>query len=359
MSNPWDLDIAAPTDRDLPPEPPESRSDPYQERIDADAPSAGVHMPTVKPSPEPSTLTPSAGEVYKDLLSIDQVRPTSPSSLPGRLKEQIIAATSASLAAWPEKTLWLAKSALFSVERCEGSFLADRVANETKGFSISAPIAVGQVAHRAIQIGHTHPSANVDELVSAAVAGQCEVDEQFKAFWTAASISAQSDVIAGATSKTTAFFDSWPPLASSWAPRFEDPMVARVGRLTLSVRPDLVLGRPRADLRQTMFLCDFKTSDLKDDHEHEALLYALVSTLRHGVPPYRSCVYSLASGTWVAPEITEQSLTATAQWVSEQACKVVEVLADVRPPVLTVGGYCSWCKAKDTCEAFAASKNPA
>jgi hypothetical protein len=101
-----------------------------------------------------------------------------------------------------------------------------------------------------------------------------------------------------------------------------------------------------------MFLTDFKSGSLKEDHDMEGLFYALVATLRHGVAPFRSCVYSLSSGEWTEPDITTERLLACASWVGEQVVKMVEVLTEQRSANLIVSSGCSFCPAKGTCSEF-------
>jgi hypothetical protein len=145
-------------------------------------------------------------------------------------------------------------------------------------------------------------------------------------------------------------------LEEVWSPRFEDPISARIGRLTLSSRADLVLGRPRADLRQTLLLVDLKSGNLNEDHADEAQFYALVATLRHRVAPWRSVVYSLASGDYTEPDVTEASLFAIADKVITAVNNMVDALTETRPAALNPGEHCRWCPARDLCPVSAVQR---
>ncbi len=112
-----------------------------------------------------------------------------------------------------------------------------------------------------------------------------------------------------------------------------------------------MLGRPRADLRQTLLLVDLKSGNLGDEHYDEAQFYALIATLRHRVAPWRSLVYSLASGDYTAPEVTENSLFAIADKVVLGVRSMVDTLTETRQPQLSAGDHCRWCPLKDTCAA--------
>ncbi len=347
-TNPWDLD-----------DPSDAKDTPTQwpAPVESDT-GLEVLTTTTAPAPAPaaaqtSALTPAATRTLSDLLDLGTERPVSPPDLQAQLKELLLAKTQIPLETWPERNLWVSKSSLMSFARCQGTFKANK---EIPWSGLVLPVAVGQVAHRAIQISYTHPGLGVEIYVKSAITAQCDTDQPFNDYWNESDIAVQSDVITRAVSKTTAFLDSWPTLAPEWYPRFEESTTARIGKLTLSVRPDLVLGRPRADMRQTMILCDFKTGDLKEEHDMEASIYALVSTLRHGVAPFKSVVYSLSSGEWVSPEITADMLMETAEFVAASAASQAQVLLETAEPVLTAGAWCTWCPLAASCVAHAEYK---
>jgi hypothetical protein len=293
-------------------------------------------------------LTPTQRRTHSDLLSVGTARPFSPPKLADQLRDLLQERTSAALASWTESSLFLTKSKVLSVVTCEGKAGAEM--QIPWAGTMHPATAVGTVAHRAIQIAHTHPGHPVAQYVTSAISASVRHDTSFAEFYTAADLGTQSDLMSQAASRVTLFLDAWPTLSPAWNPRFEESLQAKVGRLTLSVRPDLILGRPKADGRRTVFMCDFKTGALSDRHETEALFYALVATLRHGIVPYRSSVYSLASADWVAPELDATSLTDIANRVADAAVALVEVVTDTRKPTLSPGPHCAWCPLGKTCE---------
>lgn len=323
---------------------------------DSLAPVTPVERPAPEAAPpkadEPAhrRLNPSQRHVFDNLLAIGAERPVGPAGLADRLRDHIAAGTAGALATWTQPTLWLSKSQLFSVLRCEAQYQAD--ARTPRRGTMHPATAIGIVTHRAIQIAHTHPGRTVADAVEAAVEGS-RSEDGFGSWWESAPVAAQSDLISQATNRTTAFLDSWPTLEKNWNARFEDSFQARIGRLVLAARIDLVIGRPRADGRQTMVLCDLKTSSISDYHADEAAFYALVATLRHGIAPWRSTVFSLSSGEWVEPDVTEEMLFAAADKVIAGVNATVEVLLDARDPHYEAGVHCSWCPMKTTCPAHA------
>jgi hypothetical protein len=292
-------------------------------------------------------MTPSQEVTFSRLLGIGGPRPFSPPGLDIELSELIEEGTADALARWTERSLWISKSGLFSVLRCEGAYVADRENGQPS--SMHPATAVGLVSHRAIQIAHTHPRLSPTQAVDAGLEGALS-ESAFEQFWDGASIGVQSDLLMQMTSRVTLFLDSWPRLNPAWTPRFEESIQVKIGKLTIAARPDLVLGRPKPNLQQNMLLCDFKTGSLQDDHHYdEAQFYALVSLLRFGVAPYRSTVYSLASGTYTDPDVTAGSLRAIALKVIAGVNAVVDVMTERREATLTGGPQCRWCPLKDTC----------
>jgi len=296
----------------------------------------------------PAPLTPTQARVFDQLLAVGADRPVMPATLATDLVALLTERVTPSLHAWTESRMWLSKSKVETALRCEGQLAADAAAPRTQ--SLHPATAVGIVTHKAIQLAHTHPNRPVTAYVDLAIRA-AQAEESFNNFWNDADVAVQSDLMGQMVSKTTAFLDSFPPLDETWTPRFEESMQAKVGKLVMAARPDFTLGRPRADLRQTMFLADMKTGGLNDSHEDEAMFYALVATLRHGVAPYRSVVYSLASGEWTNPDVTPARLYAAAERVIGAVESITDVLTDRRPPLLSAGRHCTWCPAQATCPA--------
>ena len=297
------------------------------------------------------SLTPRQIKTLNELLAIGVERPFCKADLADRLESYILAGTYESVSSWTERSLYLTKSQLFTALRCEGQLLMD--ASNVRAPGLHQATVVGVAAHRAIQLAHTHPGKPIMDYVREALASARSVDEKIDRWWIEATSGQQSDVLSQTNSRVTSFIDDWPPLEESWSPRFEEPLVAKIGKLTLSSRADLIIGRPRADLRQTLMLVDLKSGALRDGHEDEAMFYALVATLRHRVAPWRSTIYSLAEGSYTEPDVNEDRLFAIADKVIEATKSIVETLTETRPPNLLSGEHCRWCPIQTVCPASA------
>lgn len=296
-------------------------------------------------------MTPRQLQTMDKLLALGGARPHCDASLADELEEKVLSGTRELLTNWTSRSLYLTKAQVLTALRCEGQLLVVPERDEL----LKTPTMVGIVSHRAIQLAHTHGQRPVAEYVRQALEG-ARSDERFTESWLGAGAAAQSDVLMQASSRVVGFLDDWPPLDPAWDPRFEEPLSTRVGRLTLASRVDLVIGRPRADMRQTMMLVDLKSGALRDEHDDEALFYALVSTLRHRVAPWRSLVYSLSSGEYTEPDITAERLFDTADRLVGAVRSVVEVLTEKRGPVLEPGDWCGYCPLRTACPAAATTK---
>jgi len=295
-----------------------------------------------------AALTPRQVRTLDELLAIGAERPGADPALVGELSARLESSAQTAVANWTERSLYLTKSQYLSSLRCEGELLANARAAKS---GLHAATVAGTVAHRAVQLSYTHPLRPIAEYVKQAVVGARSSDPEIDDWWAKLPLAEQSDLTMQITSKVTNFLDDFPPLDPGWSPRFEEPISAKIGKLTLASRADLLIGRPRGDLRQTMLLIDLKTGALKDEHLDEAHFYALVATLRYGVPPWRSLVYSLASGEYTEPDITADILLETAEKVGRAVLAIVDVLTERRTPTLQPGNQCRWCPAKNDCDA--------
>jgi PD-(D/E)XK nuclease superfamily len=291
-------------------------------------------------------LNSSQRRTFDELLAVGFPRPVASPALAGVLRERIAGGLDGYLQRWTETRFFLSKSQLSSALRCPGLPVAE--AAEIGHRRLHPATAIGIVTHRAVQLAHTHPDHVIGWYVKQSIASSRD-ESAFADFWDTAAPGTQSDVTVQAVSRTTAFMDTFPPLDPAWVWRFEESMQARIGHLVMAARPDLVLGRPHPDYRQTMFLCDLKTGSLQEHHQREAAFYALVSTLRHGVPPFRSVVLSLSSGEWTDPDIDEGVLLQAADDVIEATRRLIDGLTEAPPLTLTPGPHCRWCPARDTC----------
>jgi hypothetical protein len=251
--------------------------------------------------------------------------------------------------------LWFGKEALNQLARCEGRFAA-RLGGEDPPFEHSATTAAGVLVHKAIEVD-VGARADLDPHAIAATAAErlSEREERFAEFWRGRSAAEQDELLMEVVRKVTLFQGSFPPLRElrrEMAPVTELGVKAQLsgGDLTLSGKIDLVLGVPDRlePCRATRLAVDLKTGGAWPEYAEDMRFYALLMTLRFGVPPYRVASLFLDSGEWQSEEVSEETLLHAADRVVA-AARTAGALLGGRQPALTPGSWCGWCPRAFTC----------
>ncbi len=120
--------------------------------------------------------------------------------------------------------------------------------------------------------------------------------------------------------------------------------------MTVVGKVDLMLNRPDP-ARGTRILIDLKTGRAWPDHPEDMRLYALLYTLRYGVPPYRVATLFLGSGSAQAELVTEQTLDRAADRVVTAVRTAAEMSNGGRPE-LRPGPHCARCPRRPSCPAL-------
>ncbi|HSL11616.1 MAG TPA: PD-(D/E)XK nuclease family protein [Actinomycetota bacterium] len=279
-------------------------------------------------------------------------RPVFPSDLSQRLRDRIEAAARGLDLRDP---LWLGKERLHDHARCEG-LLQSHLLGEAPPFEHSPVSAGGVLAHKVVEVDMASRDL-LDPQSAADVAARrlADREERFREHWTTLASHDQEEVLMEAARRVTLLRASFPPLRElrrALAPVSELRARAELlgGDIVLSGQIDLVLGL--ADLtdpsRATRLTIDFKTGSARPEHVEDNRFYALLLTLRFGVPPYRVASFFLESGTWQAEDVTEQTLMHAADRVVA-AARSAAGLVNGRVPSLSPGPWCGWCPRATAC----------
>jgi hypothetical protein len=292
-------------------------------------------------------LSPAQQEVLDLLRATDRERPEVSPELREGLRTRLdreLGAVAGGLA----EPIFAAKGALARVLACE----AHHLDVEATPFEWSLPMARGTVAHRAIQLSVARadrppPLTLVDEALER-LSG--DPDERIADFLLGLSPAEMAELRSDVNGIVATFIELWPPLERSWQPQTESPRRAELcgGMVVLSGRVDLTLGAPRGN-RAGRVVVDLKTGGRHAGHLDDLRFYALLDTLRVGVPPFSVVGYYLDSGTFTAEEVTEPVLEAAVRRTVAAVTKLVELRLGLRTPSRTPNVTCRWCRLRDDC----------
>jgi PD-(D/E)XK nuclease superfamily len=281
-------------------------------------------------------------------------RPVFAPDLPQRLRDRI---EDAIRELDPAEPLWLGKERLNEQARCEGKF-ASYLLGEAPPFEHSRASATGVLQHKAIEVlvGAREP-LDPHEAAELAAVRIVDREERFADFWNDLAPPERDDVLMEAARRTLLFDASFPPLRElrrQLAPATELSVRAELlgGALVLSGKLDLLLGAPDRlePMRATRLAIDLKTGSAYPEHVEDNRFYALLLTLRFGVPPYRVASFFLEGGTWQHEDVTEELLFHAADR-AVAAARSAQALRAGRQPALTPGHWCGWCPRAAACPA--------
>lgn len=300
-------------------------------------------------------FTPAQLRVWSGLLAgDDHRRPPVDLDTARRWRGYLIdrTAEAADLLRSSEATLSLSKSKLDALD-CDGRFL-DQL---DSAFAWTIPMVVGDLAHTAIEldlVGGRQQSPEM--LMHVAWAEFATSGTSAGEFVSMLGGVEADDLRARALRRVLEFREVFPLLPANIL-RAEVGMKVRLhdGVIALNGRPDLVVGRVhRAERRQ--ILIDLKTGGRSRHHRHDLRFYALLATLKYGVPPFRVATYYLDEADWEEEDVDDGVLEAAARTVVDKVNRVARLVCR-RPPdeqlALLAGPACNWCGRNPTCPAAA------
>ena len=295
--------------------------------------------------PTPTSLNPAQERVLSELMGRGQPRPSFPTDLAPALRADLRRA----LAEVDERLelaateLHVSKAGLARVHQCERHW-------SNPDFEWSAATARGWIAHKAIELGvFATADRSPMELVDMALDRQIDDGGDLGRWLLEAPADEVAELRAEATNQVTAFEECFPPLKPAWRPRTEAPAKHRIGQVILRAKVDLALGRSEGE-RAGMLIVDFKTGRPYPAHMDDLRFYALVETLRIGVPPFRVASYYLDTASWHAEDIDADLLALTVRRVGDGAVKMAELTLGEREAAFSPGPMCRWCAVRDVCE---------
>ncbi len=303
---------------------------------------------------EAVSYNPAQRQVIERLGRAERI---TPEVFPADMAERCYAALHAGLAdlqttfAAAEHPLHVSKHDLAAIHACEAHATAPGAP-----FAWSVVTARGTVVHKAIELSvHWRGEAAPGVLVAEAIARLGEA-ERGPGPWLASLTDGElAELTAAATDLVAKFGDAFPPLKRTWWPVTETKVHVQLfdGALVLSGACDLVLGRPHPRLPHRVMV-DFKTGLPAAAHREDLRFYALLETLRNGVPPRLVASFYLDIAHVDRDRLQTETVTvalldaAVARTVAGVRTRL-ELAAGARPPVRRPGGSCRWCPLQPTC----------
>ncbi|HEX9766834.1 MAG TPA: PD-(D/E)XK nuclease family protein [Nitriliruptorales bacterium] len=294
--------------------------------------------------------TESQARVRAELLAWTQPRPVVDGGLPDRLRGALQAGL-AGVNVPDGRQLFLGKTALAALV-CDGRFLD----LEEQPFEWTVPLLRGTLAHKAIETDwRTGRSETAGACLDWAWNELAQVKGGLADALNDLDDTSRRVLRSEAEQHVGDMRAAWPVLPAGVEARFEPTLrhTSADGRIAIQGRPDLVLGRIDHE-RARMLVLDFKTGMPRPDAElQEARLYALLTTLRYGVPPFRWGVYNVPEATWITEDLDEEALRSAVRRVVDGANRAAELsFGAVREQdlSLTAGPWCNWCGREPFCD---------
>ncbi|MFV0258476.1 MAG: PD-(D/E)XK nuclease family protein [Acidimicrobiales bacterium] len=295
----------------------------------------------------PPRLNPAQQRITDELGSPRAERPCFPDNLGDVLRSRLTETLNPVLDKTDE-AVFVSKRSLALLHACEHRYVADQ-ADE---FVWSIPVARGVVTHKAIELlvgwrGEPTPL----ELVERAI-DRLEADENGVGGFLAELDAAERAQLTGlANDQVATFCETFPPLRRHWVPVAESRVRAELcdDRLALLGKVDLTLGRADGNVAGKV-LIDLKGGRPSPTHGDDLRFYALLETLKLGVPPRLLVTYYLEAGEPRAETVTVDLLEAAARRVIDAVAKLVDITGPAaRIPERTGGPGCRWCPARPDC----------
>jgi len=246
------------------------------------------------------------------------------------------------------QTLWVSKHLLSSVHGCEGLFLAQ----DEEEFAWTPQTARGTVAHKAIELSVSwrgDPSAGelVDESIARLIAGNDRIGDYLGGLGEGE----RAELHGEASERVNMFLECFPRLEPRWRPVAESRLRADLNddKIVLSGKVDLTVGRAEG-VRAGKVLIDLKTGGFAPSHREDLRFYALIETLRLGVPPRLLASYYLDGGRLQEEVVSEDTLAVAFERVVAGADAAVALRHERREPVLRPGAPCRWCPKRSECD---------
>jgi hypothetical protein len=240
--------------------------------------------------------------------------------------------------------LYIGKRDLAQIHGCEAHYVADHASE----FSWTPAAARGVVSHKAIELlinwrGEPVPATLVDE----GIARLCDGGKGVANYLEALTEAERAELRGFATDRVTKFLECFPQPKPQWRPTTESSVIVELfdGALKLAGKTDLTLGKPGSKV-----IIDLKSGGSGGPHREDLRWYALLETVRLGVPPRMVATYYIDQGRPHPEDVTEPVLWAAVRRAVDGITRIVEIERGGSAPAIRPGFACRWCPLNTTCE---------
>lgn len=243
--------------------------------------------------------------------------------------------------------IWVSKHALAGVHGCEAAYVADQAIP----FAWSVATARGAVAHKAVELSvHWRGDPAPGDLVDEALASLGALGDTLGDWLSTRSEAQRAELRGESVERVSKFLECFPRLASRWRPVAESRMRSELcdARIVLAGKVDLTVGKSDG-LVAGKVLVDLKTGGFVPGHRDDLRFYALIETLRLGVPPRLLATYYLDAANLHTEPVGEPLLQAAVERVVRGVEAMAELRAGEREPIRRPGSPCRWCSLRDDC----------
>ena len=293
-------------------------------------------------------LSPVQQEVLEQIGAVRESWPEFPAELRYELRGELEKGTAEHVQLLGDDvSIWANKHAIASVHGCEKKFLADR---EFPGWSVQ--LARGSVVHKAIELSINWRGTPIPaDLVDESMASLEHSEQNISGFLQELPDADRAQLRSDSVDLVTKFDECWPDLKKQWRPVTESKIRMELfeGRVVLQGKIDLTLGRAEG-LRAGKVLVDLKSGKFQPGHMHDLRYYAMIETVRIGVPPRRIASYYLDQGRFHSEDVTEEMLFSAAQRAIDGVNRMIELELDPSDPRVATSPACRWCRVLDTCQ---------
>jgi hypothetical protein len=295
-----------------------------------------------------SQLNPSQENVLAQLGAKPSERPQFSTGLKNTLKGRLEEVAQNLLENIPNnESLFLSKHLLTQLMGCEKRYIAE----SQESFEWSIPTARGTLSHKAIELSIFWQGPKDPLTLTDAALNRAEQGTDYMADWIRGLSEGDRAQLCGeVNSRVGSFLETWPPLEKRWKPMLETPIRVELaeGKVVLSGKVDLTLGSAGGNTAGKVIV-DFKTGKFSPAHRDDLRFYALLDTIRIGVPPRLVASYYLDQGEFSPEIISEDVLESTVGRISDGITRLTELRFEQRAPSTQPGPPCRWCPVSEDC----------